>query len=111
MLYIESNGTIKLTRGDSATLYITVNHETISGSYKIADNDTLRLTVRKTTKSDEVCFQKVVTGSDAFHIEPSDTSDLEFGKYKYDVELTTESGEVYTIIEPSNFQILEEVSY
>lgn len=40
-----------------------------------------------------------------------DTNTLDFGKYKYDVQLTTESEEVYTIIEPSIFEILPEVTY
>lgn len=32
------------------------------------------------------------------------------GKYLYDVELTTASGDVYTVIVPTTFEVLKEVT-
>ena len=51
-----------------------------------------------------------MTGSNQFHIEPEDTKFLSFGKYLYDVELTTASGDVYTVIVPTTFEVLKEVT-
>ena len=40
---------------------------------------------------------------------PADTHELDFGKYVYDVELTTGT-DVYTVIEPSCFEVMKEVT-
>lgn len=111
MLYILDDNTIKITRGDTAKLTISISNDLNSSNYVIGEHDTLVLTVKKSVKDPTCCFQKVIRGSNVFNIKPTDTNSLDFGKYKYDVQLTTESEEVYTIIEPSVFEILQEVTY
>lgn len=107
MLYIEGN-TIRLTRGDTAYLQIPLT--TTDGIYELASEDTLTLSVKKSTRDMDYYFQKVLTGSDIFHIEPSDTAELAFGKYVYDVQLNTSNGDVFTVIPPSTFEVLAEVT-
>lgn len=107
MLYIEGN-TIRLTRGDTA--YLQIPLAATYGVYELASDDTLTLSVKKTTRDTEYYFQKVITGSDIFHIEPNDTAALTFGKYIYDVQLNTGSGDVFTVIPPSTFEVLAEVT-
>lgn len=70
------------------------------------------MTVKKTTDKDaEVIFQKIVPADNvAIVIEPEDTTDLDYGKYKYDVQLNTAKGEVFTVIGPNNFYVKEEVT-
>ena len=109
MLYIECGNKIRLTRGDTARLKVPIINETTGNEYTIANNDTLTMTLKKTTKDAEPIFKKVLVGLDTFHIEPSDTKSLEFGKYVYDVELLTADGDNYTVIEPATFEILTEV--
>jgi len=111
MLHIEADGEIQLTRGDTARLSVSITNETDQNAYTIEAGDTLTLTVKKSAKDDEPSFQKVLTGSSTFHIEPKDTAELAFGKYKYDVQLTTAGGDVYTIIEPTTFEIMQEVTW
>lgn len=111
MLYIDSDGTVQLTRGDTARLCVSIMNETDQTAYAIEAGDTLTLTVKKSTKDIEPSFQKVITGASTFHIEPQDTSGLAFGKYKYDVQLTTAGGDVYTVIVPTTFEILQEVTW
>ena len=111
MLYVESNGTIKLTRGDTARLTIDVINDIDGSEYIIHENDTLVMTVKRSTSDTAIKLQKILKGSNTFHIEPKDTSDMEFGSYKYDVQLTTSGGDVYTVIEPSTFTLLKEVTY
>lgn len=109
MLYIEGN-TIRLTRGDTA--YLTFPMTTLEGEeYVVQKGDTLRFTVRKFIDDENFMLQKVITGGNLIHIEPGDTAGLAFGLYKYDVELTTSSGDVFTIIDTSTFEILSEVTY
>lgn len=108
MLYIDGNN-IKLTRGDTA--YLTVPIKTALGEdYVVQAGDALTLSVKKKSTDNNYVFQKVLDGSNTFHIEPQDTAGIEFGKYKYDIQLNTANGDVYTIIDVSTFTILEEVT-
>lgn len=43
------------------------------------------------------------------HLEPSDTKNLSFGKYEYDIEITHQDGSVDTFIEASPFILTREV--
>lgn len=107
MLYIEGN-TIRLTRGDTA--YIQIPLAASDGTYEMSTTDTLTFSVKKNTRETEYIFQKVITGVNTFRIEPSDTDELAFGKYTYDVQLNTANGDVYTVIPPSTFEVLTEVT-
>ena len=110
MLYVETDGTIRLTRGDTARLTVPLTNETDGSPYEMQEGDTLTLTVKKAVTDEEPSFQKVGLGTNKFHIEPKDTAQLPFGKYKYDVQLTTVYGDVYTVIEPTTFEIMQEVT-
>ncbi len=109
MLNVLENGEIKLTRGDTARLTVNITNDS-GEAYEIQNGDELTLSLKKTVKDDETVMSKTIKGSDTFHIEPKDTSDLKFGKYIYDVQLTTSDGDVYTVIPPSTFEILTEVT-
>lgn len=111
MLYVKSDGTIQLTRGDTARLSIDINNDTLGAKYEIQPEDILFFTVKKRTSDNQCCFQKKVVGSNLFHILPTDTEELSFGNYVYDVQLTTKDDDVYTVIGPSTFVILKEVTY
>lgn len=108
MLYISGNN-IRLTRGDTAYLTVPITLET-GDPYEMQNGDTLTLSVKKRLSDTDYCFQKINTGGNTFHITPEDTKNLDFKTYKYDIQLQTESGDVYTIIPVSEFVILEEVT-
>ena len=108
MLYIEGN-TIKLTRGDTA--YIEAPLSTADGAYEMNGADTLTLTVKKNVRTKEHIFQKSLIGTNIFHIEPVDTAEVAFGKYTYDIQLTTNIGDVFTVVPPSTFEVLAEVTW
>lgn len=110
MLNISSTGEIELTRGDSAWLEVGINNLTTGEAYSINPDDILTLSIKKSVYDNEPVLQKTIKGSNVFNILPSDTSNLEFLKYKYDVQLTTSSGDVFTVIPPSTFHILQEVT-
>lgn len=110
MLYIKDDGTIRLTRGDTARLTIPIINSASNDEYVMQSGDVLFFTVKKSAKDANYLFQKESTGTNSIHIKPEDTENLSFGKYKYDVQLTTAFGDVYTIIEPAMFEIMEEIT-
>lgn len=114
MLLVNEDGSIMLTRGDTAWLGVTIDHvinQETKESYEVKETDTLELSIKKRYKDDVPLVYKKITGPNAFHIEPKDTEGLKFGRYWYDVQLTTEYGDVITIIEPTTFEITKEVTH
>ncbi len=109
MLTVSRYGEIGLTRGDTARLTVSITNDA-GEDYELQPEDTLTLSVKKAVTDAEYALQKTIERTNIFYIEPQDTAGLEFGKYKYDVQLITANGEVYTIIEPSTFEILQEVT-
>ncbi len=107
MLEIVQN-TIKLTRGDSVSFSVSMRNG--EEEYELQEGDFLTFTVRKNVYASEKLIEKVLTTS-IIDIVPADTKLLPFGDYVYDVELTFQNGDVNTIIPPSLFRIMEEVSY
>ena len=110
MLKVYADGSIELTRGDTAYLEISIT-DSEGNPYEMQPNDTLTLSVKKSENDAAPAFQKTIQGHTSFHIEPEDTAGLAFGKYKYDVQITTEIGDVFTVLGPETFEILSEVTY
>lgn len=108
MLYISGNN-VKLTRGDTAYLTVPIVMEN-GEEYVIQNGDTLILSVKKTVSDADYCFQKFVPNDTTIHIEPSDTENLPFGKYKYDIQLNKANGDRFTLIDVATFEILPEVT-
>ena len=106
MFHVHGNS-IQLTRGDSATL--TVNLTNADGTpYELVAGDVLEFTAKKDASDPEAAIS--LTASDGtFTFAPSDTDGLEFGAYRYDIQLTHGS-EVYTPI-VSTFTLTEEVTW
>lgn len=109
MLNVLDDNSIELTRGDTARLSVSVTNDD-GEEYEIQSDDTLTLSIKKSVNDAEALVTKTVVGINHFHIEPKDTSGLDFGKYKYDVQLTTADGDVHTVITPSTFKITQEVT-
>lgn len=105
-----SGTTIKLTRGDTA--YLSLDLTMDGEEYEFADGDTITFSIRRTTDDNDVEYllQKTIVAGDTIVIEPEDTKHLNYGRYKYDVQLNTAKGEIFTVIEPSTFQVAEEVT-
>lgn len=107
MFRVNGNNSIDMIRGDTVMLDITVT-KAGGAEYELTDDDELLFTVKKDTHTSEALIQK--QGAHIV-IEPADTESLEYGSYVYDVQLTTHDGIVDTIIPPTRFKILEEVTW
>lgn len=103
-----SGTTISLTRGDSLIIQISVNQE--GKPYEVKPGDKIRFAMKKDLEDSEPLIMKLIdTQSLQLTIEPEETKKLDFGKYWYDIELTTEDGFVDTFIGPAAFIITKEV--
>lgn len=101
---------IFLTRGDTARFTVTLINVCDDKVYTPSSDDLFRFTVKKDAHDKQIIFQKVSQGNPAFHIVPEDTKELDFRKYVYDIELTTSSGDVYTVVDYSEFNVTKEVT-
>lgn len=99
---------ISLTRGDSLILGITITKGDVE--YTPVAGDVVRFALKHVIADDEPLILKDADISTmTLTIEPSDTKDLAFGTYVYDIELTTYDGYVDTFIGPAKFNLTEEV--
>ena len=111
MLRIDSRtNKVSLTRGDTAYLGINITDDIAGAEYTMAEGDEITLSVKKTVEDAEALIQKVSKGTNTFHLLPEDTKSLAFGTYKYDIQLTKENGDVLTVIVPSPFEMMPEVT-
>ena len=108
MFYIDGTD-IYLTRGDTANFHLDIlDGET---RYILKDSDILTLTVRKTASKERIYLETHSDKSGNFTILPSQTKDMYFGEYEYDIQLYINSKEIYTVIPVSKFTVLEEVTW
>jgi len=104
---------ISLTRGDSAIISVACTNGT--NPFPLTAGDTIYFTIKANAGTTTKLVQKVITtftsGKANITLNPADTKPLAYGDYLYDVQLTLSTNEVITIIAPSRFTILEEVTY
>ena len=108
MLIVSKYGEIQLTRGDTARLTVDIT-DSEGRAYEVKETDMLTLAVKKNYEDDLPLIKKVIIGINIFHIAPEETKRLDFGKYKYDVQLTTADGDNYTIVADKVFTLTKEV--
>lgn len=111
MVEINSNK-ITLTRGDSLIVSV---EPTIRGTdevYTPIEGDTIRFAMSQKYKGKAnyilAVHKEIPIDTMLLELEPSDTADLSYGEYKYDIEITHADGRVDTFIS-STITLTEEV--
>lgn len=100
------NNTIKLTRGDSAVIDLTLK------GYELQDEDVVVLTIKKDVNTTTSILQKTLDNDlMQFTLSHDDTKNITYGNYVYDVQITTSNGQVYTVITPHTFKLEAEVTF
>lgn len=99
--------TIRLTRGDSAEFDIEI-YDAQGTPYELEEGDKVEFTVKENVHMKTAVIKKVGT---QIQIKPEDTASLSYKTYVYDVQVTLRDGTVDTIIPPSTFEILSEVTF
>ena len=108
--------TIKMTRGD--TLWVQVKIKKDGKQYAPQDGDVVKfylkhdsLNSRGTAYKDvePLVAKEVPIETMILTLEPEDTKPLEFGGYKYDLEITMSDGRVDTFINNARLILVPEV--
>ena len=98
---------ISITKGDNASIKVKV-YDSNGVEREIFEDDVITLTVKKTADSTAVLTKTSDKG--VINLVPTDTKSLASGTYVYDIQLTTFSGNIYTVIPISYFEIGQEVT-
>lgn len=105
---------IRMTRGDSEAIKVTVK-DTLGNIIPLITGDTVYFTVRENLLNPTKIIEKVITdfddGKAVINIHPQDTNNLRFSTYVYDIQLNLGNSTVKTIIKPSAFKVLAEVTH
>lgn len=105
MLKIDEEDNIYLTRGDTAIIDIALFDED-GDPYAMLSSDRLVFTLRKLYDKGVILIEKEVD-EPSFSFTSSDTKDLDFGAYVYDIYLKN-IGKIDTFIAEKTFTIGEE---
>lgn len=106
MLTIDENNNIYLSRGNNATIELTVKQG--EETYDYSDDEVV-FAVKKFPSDRETVIEKTFDAEGKVYLVPEDTAELGFGDYKYDVTLKhteeDESVSVQTVIIPHTFTV------
>lgn len=108
MFVITKTNRLIITRGDTATLAITLENQD-GTKVPLETEDTLVLSVKKTSKDVLPLFQLHADADGQIAISPSDTAGLNCGIYLYDVQLNRQ-GNIYTVIPTNYLEVKEEIT-
>ena len=115
-MYSIKGTTITLTRGDTFITNITLKRD--GSTYTPVNGDRIRfamkspeMNARKTAWTDDtVLVEKAIPyNTMQLKLDPEDTKELDFGQYRYDIEITFANGDVDTFIENAVFILNPEV--
>lgn len=91
---------IIMTRGDTLRAKITIRYSVNEPEYNFQEGDQIRFCLKKYAKDkDPILIKDIPIDTLVLEIEPNDTNKLSFGEYRYEIELRTAFGDVYTVIE------------
>lgn len=99
---------IKLTRGDTATIYVEV-YDLDNKKYEIQSDDIVTFTMRQTSSSPAV-LTKYATEDHYIIIDSEDTVNFNSGLYRYDVQIETAEGFIYTIIQNNYLELMPDIT-
>ena len=108
-MFKTAQNNIYMTRGDSAVFHLGIS-DPDGIDFTVPDGTDIRFTVKSSTDTTAIILQKSVIDGN-ITINPSDTSTLDYGDYVYDVQMVLPDGYTSTIIPPSLFRLMQEVTF
>lgn len=105
-----SGSTIKMTRGDTLRVVLTLKDDE-GNIYTPLENDVIRFAMKENYNDPEPLLLKIIPHDTMeLVLNPSDTKNLpQPSSYVYDMEITYENGDVETFIKEAKLQITKEV--
>ena len=111
MLSVDANYNIYLTRGDTGIFTLDLVDDETKEPFTPGSGDKIRFAMSKkygSTREETLILKDISINDLLIKIDPEDTKNLDFGKYKYDVEYTDASGHVSTVL-LADFNVTKEV--
>lgn len=108
MAYKIKRNRIQLVRGDTFRAKLTLKDKA-GKIYTPSADDEVLFTVKRNASTQQVLIQVEVFGG-IVYLRPSDTENLPYGTYVYDVQVTLANGDKDTVIKANVFEILPEVT-
>lgn len=109
MLNIE-NKNIKLSRGDYAEIYFNLKNPD-NTPYVLSEGEKVQFAVKINASNTNKLISKLLTNPGESYVtlilNKSDTQDLTFGSYFYDIRVIDSDGKINTPMLKANFEILE----
>lgn len=108
-MYTISGNNIMLTKGDSFYLAVSLNNDD-GTPYDPAEGDEIKFTAKRSINDAGAVIEKLIPHDTmVLRLDPADTAALPIGTYVYDMQITTEAGDVYTFITESKLILTAEV--
>ena len=115
---IHEDNTVELVRGNVFETTVAVKYSDSGEPYEFQAGDRLvfelkrnKMTLGNTeyVDTEPLVTKEIPTESCLLRLEPSDTEDLPFGHYDYEISLIPQSGDVDTFIKATDFMICKRV--
>ena len=108
MLSIDINNKIKMVRGDTACIEITLDN------HKLVPGDQVKFTVKQSMTAQEPSIMKTVTeftenGTAMIVLLEEDTMNLVAADYLYEIEVRLADGTIDTIITATQFKLIADL--
>lgn len=107
MLIIDEQMNMSLTKGDTATIHITVR-DASGGTYNYSNDQSMKFCVKEDYADAPIIEISIPLYSGDLTIGAADTFTRDPGDYFYDIHLITAGGDVCTFIANKRFTILPE---
>ncbi len=103
--------TISMTRSDTLNVILKLKFSD-GRDYVYTEGDSCYFAVKRTYDSGEpyLIHKEIDLLTGLLHLDPSDTQNIPYGDYKYDIQITLNDGTVDTVIPRATFTLLEEVN-
>jgi hypothetical protein len=109
MSYSITGTMITLTRGDTFEALVSATKKD-GTPYIPVEGDVIRFAMKENyDDARPLLVKEIPIDTMMLMLEPSDTADLDFGKYVYDIQLTKANGKVDTFITKATLKLSEEV--
>ena len=108
-MYRGDDKTFQLTVKDSDDVAVDITGATLNFSLKRDPNETSSLVTKSTDTVTEIDLTDPTNGIAEIYLVPSDTRDLSAGTYVYDVQITTSTGKIHTLVR-ANLILLDDVT-
>ena len=97
------NNRIYLTRGDTANIDIRLT-DSSGAEYEPVAGDKIYFRLKNAVFGSSLLLVREISPTTlTLELKPADTASLDFGLYRYEVELVTSSGDRFTVIENGEF--------